>query len=68
MGKQFIRKSLKAAIYKGCNVRGVFLQYVKNTRFDGAIHFTCIESTSREQEFCFFWAEEQLHCLIFHSL
>lgn len=29
MGKQFIRKSLEAAFYKGCNVRGVFLQFVK---------------------------------------
>lgn len=53
MGKQFIRKSLEAAFYKGRNVRGLFLQFVKNTRFDSAIHFTCIESTYREQEFCF---------------
>ena len=53
MGKHFVRKSLEAAIYKRCNVRGVFLQYVKNTRFDGAIHFSCIESSKREQEFCF---------------
>ncbi|PVZ36915.1 hypothetical protein N430_04685 [Pseudomonas sp. CC120222-01a] len=33
MGKQFIRKSLEATIYKGFNVRGVILQYVKNTLY-----------------------------------
>ena len=53
MGKQFIRKSLEAASYTEGNVRGVILQVVKNIRFDGAVHFACIESTYCEQEFCF---------------